>query len=296
MDRIGHVDGFCAPGASNPGVMREYVGGGMLNALRVARWRGLMPVAIVSVRGGDGAALSVDHAIEAAGVDDLSGQFVDRQTASYTAIHSADGDVITALADMAIYESCLPRQVRRKPVQQAVTTAAAVMVDANMPASSIKSTIVVVTGKRFAMAISPAKVARLVDVLPQLDCLFANKREMLALTGESTLDDALDSAIESLGLKTAVITDGGNATTIIEHSTITHRLMPSPAPVVDVTGAGDALTGGTVSALLKGAPLSEAVMDGMACAACALAIDGPISKAADLNPFDLQYKAIRHAN
>lgn len=296
VDRIGHVDGFCAPGASNPGVMREYVGGGMLNALRVAHWRGAQTVGLVSVRGGDAAALSVEHAIEAAGLDDFSGRFLDRQTASYTAIHGPDGDVITALADMAIYETCLPRQVRRKPVQQAIAQAAAVMVDANMPAGAIASTIAKATGHIFAMAISPAKIDRLAGVLPLIDCLFANSREMLALTGETTLDAALGKAITTHGLKTAIVTDGGNATTIIDHGRITHRILPSPAPVVDVTGAGDALAGGTVAALLAGEPLVDATRHGMACAACALAIDGPISQAAHLTPFNTHYEAICHAN
>ncbi|MGB7430860.1 MAG: PfkB family carbohydrate kinase [Ahrensia sp.] len=294
VDRIGHVDGFCAPGASNPGIMREYVGGGMLNALRVAHWRGIQDVGLVSVRGGDAAALSVEHAIDAAELADLSGRFLDRQTASYTAIHGPDGDVITALADMAIYETCLPRQVRRKPVQQAIAQAAAVMVDANMPASAIATTIAKANGLVFAMAISPAKIIRLADVLARLDCLFANSREMFALTGETTLDAALNKAIKKYGLKTAIVTDGANATTIIAHGAIDARILPSPASVVDVTGAGDALAGATVAALLAGAPLVDAARQAMACAACALAIDGPISQATDLNLFDTHYKALCH--
>lgn len=294
MDRIGHVDAAFASGASNPGVMREYIGGGMLNALRVACWRGVAPVALVSVRGGDNAALSVDRAIEAAGLHDLSGQFLDRQTASYTAIHGADGDVVAALADMAIYETCLPRQIRRKPVKQAIAGAKALIVDANMPASAIVSAIGGTTGAVYAMAISPAKIARLAETLPHLDGLFANTREIMALTGERDRDAAINAAIVRFGLRGGVITDGPRPATIIEHGKIIARLPPHDMQVRDVTGAGDALTGGTIAALMAGAPLAAAVRQGMACAACAISIQGPISDSADLADFTRYYEALNN--
>lgn len=299
VDRIGHVEGIGIAGASNPGTMREHVGGGMLNALRVAQWRGVGATAIVSVRGGDAAALSVDNAIEEAGLQDLSGHFLDRQTASYTAIHGADGDVITALADMTIYDTCLPRQIRRKPIRQAIAQAGALLVDANMPGNAVQSAIAnansavyaPVYAPVYAMAISPAKVARLTEALPAIDCLFANRREMAALTG----DNKLETAVSRFGLRRAVITNGANPTTIIDKGTIVAHITPQLIKPVDVTGAGDALTGGTIAALVNGASLIDAVRHGMACSACALTIQGPISHAADLVDFNHYYEALNHA-
>jgi sugar/nucleoside kinase (ribokinase family) len=48
---------------------------------------------------------------------------------------------------------------------------------------------------------------------------------------------------------------------------------PAPRRVADVTGAGDALTGATVAALLKGLPLRTALREGIA--ASILAIESP---------------------
>jgi sugar/nucleoside kinase (ribokinase family) len=45
---------------------------------------------------------------------------------------------------------------------------------------------------------------------------------------------------------------------------------PTPERIVDVTGAGDALAGGTAAACLAGLPLSEALRHGAAAAMLAL--------------------------
>ena len=50
VDRRGQVAGPYAPGASNPGRMREDVGGGAFNALRNAVQRGI-DCSLMSVRG-----------------------------------------------------------------------------------------------------------------------------------------------------------------------------------------------------------------------------------------------------
>ena len=54
IDRRGQMTSPFVPGASIPGTMREYVGGGAFNALRTAVALGAAG-AMMSVRGGDGA-------------------------------------------------------------------------------------------------------------------------------------------------------------------------------------------------------------------------------------------------
>ena len=54
VDRRGRVSVPFVPGASNPGIMQEEAGGGMLNALRAARREGVA-ASLVSMRGGDAA-------------------------------------------------------------------------------------------------------------------------------------------------------------------------------------------------------------------------------------------------
>jgi hypothetical protein len=81
IDRRGRVAGPYIPGASNPGIMREEVGGGVFNALRNAARRGCAG-ALLSVRGGDMAGDAVANAIGEAGIADLSATFLDRATPS----------------------------------------------------------------------------------------------------------------------------------------------------------------------------------------------------------------------
>ena len=47
-------------------------------------------------------------------------------------------------------------------------------------------------------------------------------------------------------------------------------LPPPPSKVADVTGAGDALAGATVAALLRGLPLRAALREGVAAATLAV--------------------------
>lgn len=133
MDRRGQIVGDYAPGASNPGVMREEVGGGAFNAAAAARQMGAR-VLFLSARGGDAQGAAVSQAILTAGLEDLSSTFLDRRTATYTAILDRSGDVITALADMSIYETALPRQISRRKTRDAIAASDAVLADANMPA------------------------------------------------------------------------------------------------------------------------------------------------------------------
>ncbi|MBX4421490.1 hypothetical protein K4H00_26125, partial [Mycobacterium tuberculosis] len=65
---------------------------------------------MLSVRGGDRVGDVIGAAFEAAGIKGSSAVFIDRATPSYTAILDEQGDVVAAIADMALYELALPRQ------------------------------------------------------------------------------------------------------------------------------------------------------------------------------------------
>jgi sugar/nucleoside kinase (ribokinase family) len=126
MDRRGRVAGPHVPEASNPGTMREDVGGGAFNAARAAAQRGVS-VSFMSLRGGDAAGQRVAEAIEEAGIEDCSAVFLDRTTPSYTAILTREGDLVTGLADMGLYDIGFARQLRRRRVRDAVAAADAIL-------------------------------------------------------------------------------------------------------------------------------------------------------------------------
>jgi pseudouridine kinase len=263
IDRRGQLFVDYVPGASNPGVMREEVGGGVFNAARNAMQLGLN-VAFLSVRGGDVQGEAVSQAIRAARIEDLSATFLDRQTATYTAILDKHGDVITALADMEIYETALPRQISRRKTRDAIAAANAILTDANMPAEAIGRLLTLAIGKPvFAIAISPAKAVRFSGLLDQLHCLFLNSREAGALAGDSP--EALRE-LSNAGLKHAVMTNGGSNLFVLDNGEITQINPPAARRIVDVTGAGDALAGVTTAGLMLGLGFREALAQGMAAA------------------------------
>jgi pseudouridine kinase len=271
IDRRGQLTVPYVPGASNPGRMREEVGGGVFNAARNAAQLGV-DVAFLSVRGGDVEGDLVERAIAAAGFEDLSSVFLDRQTASYTAILDQNGDVITALADMDIYETALPRIITRRKTRDAIAAADAILTDANMPEAAIR-TLLSLTGDKpvYAIAISPAKVVRLEGQLRQLHCLFLNMREAMALTGAEAADKldarALIAHLQDKGLRSCVLTDGPAPVHFVEDGRVVSLIPPPVTRVVDATGAGDALAGICIALVMLQLSFTSAIATGLKVAA-----------------------------
>ncbi len=268
IDRRGQVSGAYVPGTSNPGRLSEEVGGVVFNAARNAVQRGV-EAALLSVRGGDGGGEAVARAITAAGISDLSAVFLDRTTPSYTALLDQDGELIAGLADMELYELAFPKQVRRAKLRDAMAAADAVLCDTNLPAVALKTLFSVAAGRPiFAIAISPAKAIRLADELATLSCLFMNGNEARALSGLDTnaSSDEMIDALRYRGLINGVITAGGGTVLGFDEDGAFGIKPPAARRIVDVTGAGDALAGATIAALLHGRVLRDALRNGVAAA------------------------------
>lgn len=279
VDRRGRVSGIFVPGASNPGTMREDIGGGAFNALRNAVQRGVQ-TSLMSVRGADSAGEAVAQAIERAGIRDLSVVFLDRTTPSYTALVDRDGEVIAGLADMQLYELAFDKQLRRSKAREELAAADAVLTDANLPAGALGRLAGLAAGKPlFAIAISPAKVVRLSSILKDVACLFMNRREATSLsaTAEEVGPAALAGRLRERGLAAGVITSGSAAVTGFDAEGIFAITPPDAGPVADATGAGDALAGATVAAMMRGVSLRQALREGIAAAVLTLA--SPLSVA-----------------
>lgn len=271
IDRRGMMTSDYIRGASIPGIMREETGGGVFNALRVAAQFGIA-AQLLSVRGGDAAGEAVAAEAKRAGIHDLSSVFLDRTTASYTALLDRDGDVVAALADMEIYEKALPRQIARRKTREAIEAADALLIDANMPEEAIIRLMRLAKGKSVhAMAISPAKAVRLRPALEELSGIYLNKREARSICGlakdDQTPAPALAERLAALGVARAVLTDGPSAICVLEDGKTAMIAPPSPDAVADVTGAGDALAGASLASLMSGTDFSSAVKHGLAAAA-----------------------------
>lgn len=267
IDRRGQVLGNYVPGTSNPGVLAEEVGGVVFNALRNAVKRGIT-ASLLSVRGGDAAGDNVASAIARAGIEDLSVVFLDRSTPSYTALLDREGELIAGLADMGLYELAFAKQLGRSKVREAVAAAGAILCDANLPEAALAKLGVVASGKlMFAIAISPAKVTRMAGMLKNIALLFMNQREAASLCGidGASIKETIDS-LRDKGLASGVITAGRDAAIGFNADGAFSIQPPSARKVADVTGAGDALAGATIAAMMKGHGLRDALREGLAAA------------------------------
>lgn len=277
IDRRGQVSGPYVPAASNPGTMREDVGGGVFNALRTVVRRGVS-ASLMSVRGGDTAGETVARAVAQAGIKDLSVTFLDRATPSYTAILDNEGELVVGFADMGLYDLAFPKQMRRANIRGAVEMADAVLCDANLPTAALER-LVALAGVRplFVIAISPAKVVRLASLFERPTLVFMNRREAAALTGLSreAPESELVAGLRGIGMRGGVVTAGDRPALGFDKDGAFSITPPPPGAVVDVTGAGDALAGATTAALLRGLPLRIALREGVAAAR--LAIESPLA-------------------
>lgn len=282
IDRRGQTLTAHVPAVSNPGIMREEVGGGVFNALRSAVQRDLS-VSILSVRGADAAGEAVAAEAVRTGISDLSATYLDRSTPSYTALLDDRGDLITGLADMSLYDLAFPRQIGRRKTRDAVATTDAILIDANIPVSGLQHLLPLCAGKPvFAIAVSPAKVVRLAGNLAEINCLFMNQAEATILcNGEAGGDDTMIGMLREAGLSSGAISRGSSPLLCFDRSGAYTITPPPVLEIADVTGAGDALAGTSVSALLRGEPLHFALREGMAAARLAI---GTISAVPDLNP------------
>ncbi len=269
IDRRGRISGRTAPGASNPGTWFEEAGGGGFNAARNLARLGHR-VRMISSRGGDAAGEMVAAAAAAAGVIDCPFTFLDRKTPSYTAILENDGNLVIALADMELYTLFSPRRLQQRATREVIAASDLVLMDANLPQETLAALVRSASGDGrliAGIAVSPAKVIRYGECLTGLDFLFMNETEARALTGAENADaEAWPDLLRAAGLSGGVVTRGGRAAVAFDRMSACLAEPPPLPALADVTGAGDALASGFLSARLSGLDLAASLRHGIAAA------------------------------
>ncbi len=255
LDRRGRIAGETAPAASNPGSWMEEPGGGGFNAARNLARLG-HAVTMVSPRGGDGEGERVAQAAAEAGVTDRPSIYLDRRTPTYTAVLERNGDLVIAIADMALYDLFSPRRLRQRSLRDLIAAAQLVLCDANLPADTLAALTEMAKAAGCLTAgigVSPAKVVRFAESLPALDFLFLNAAEAAALTGtKAERPEDWPALLAAKGLAGGVVTAGGGPAVAFRAGESVTR-APRPLETIgDVTGAGDALASGFLSAHLEG--------------------------------------------
>ena len=297
IDRKGWLSAPHRPGASNPGHWQTEAGGGAFNAARNLSRLG-HAVTLVAPRGGDTAADMVARAAEDAGIEDCPLTFLDRATPSYSAILEPDGNLVTALADMALYDLIPARRLLTSRLRKRLDDADLLLMDSNLPASTLTAMAEAASelGLPLAViAVSPAKVVRWKQSLAKISCLAMNAAEAAALTGaRAPSPDQWQSLLGKAGLAGGLVTAGAGpvaAFAALPSGPASTVLLPPPLDhLEDVVGAGDALASGYLDGWLSGGAMADNLSRGIALARLTALVRGPVRP--DLSP-DLLAQALQ---
>ncbi len=271
FDRTGWLAASADAGCSNPGRFEEHPGGtalniaGVLSSLKISSQ-------LFTHLGDDELAYQLITTARQRNIDIFSQHSHHNNTGTYTSMVEPDGSLFIALADMAIYDE-FDASIYTNNLQ-GFGKKDFVGIDANLPASELQKLALSTPARIVGFTVSKAKAARLSGTLDQLDTLFTNSIEVCALTKTSNVQGAIKS-LQSAGIPNTVISDGEKAVWILENASVTKLAIEPLYNVIDVTGAGDALAGGTLFGLHQGQSLTKAVEIGVRAAQKMIQTKGP---------------------
>lgn len=231
-------------GTSNPARADESFGGVARNiAENLARLGA--PVALATAVGDDAAGAALLAHASSLGVDTgATLKLADTCSGTYTAVLDGGGEMLVALADMALYEELTPSFIATR--QALRTSAAMIVADLNLPLATVAALIDAASRDApplVIVAVSVPKMARLPEALHGVRLIILNEGELAdrvkrTLTSEADFAAAC-RAVQEQGARDVIVTRGAQGVFYTTPSGIAHLPAP-PAQPVDVTGAGDA--------------------------------------------------------
>ena len=260
---------------SNPASAEEVYGGVARNiAENLARLN--LPAALLTALGDDSAGHTLQEHAEAAGIDTRGSlRLPDTPTGTYTAILDDRGELVVALADMALYDKITPDFLASRQPQR--SAAAMTVADLNLPSESISTLLL--DARREAVplvivAVSQPKMARLPADLHGLRLLILNRGELETRVGSALPTEADVRAacheVQAQGAQDVVVTCGGQGVFHTRGAELVW-LAAHQVQVVDVTGAGDAFSAAVCWSLYQGSDdLTLACRRGLKVAAMTL--------------------------
>ncbi|WP_063832890.1 PfkB family carbohydrate kinase [Labrenzia sp. DG1229] len=279
-DTIAHAVAKIHRETSTPARFSAKPGGVATNIARAVSQLGV-ETTLVGAVGGDGAAHMLEDQLTREGLRLKLVQRLEYSTGQYLAFHDPGGELAAACVDDRVlseapddlFDTLLDKETKVSAGQ------ALWFLDANMSEAMLLRTIERIGGHFvIANAVSDAKAPRLRPVLKGLDCLTLNRSEAASLLHRpfETPSEALALALIDSGLKSFILTDGCGDLRVFSRDTL-HSFAPPTAEIVDVTGAGDALTAGTIAALARGYELHDATRFGLSAAALTLRTTGALA-------------------
>ena len=252
-------------GTSNPGhVVRSPGGVGRNVAENLARLG--TPTVLVAAVGSDALGDELVSATSASGVDVRLVRRVAGRTGTYVAVLDDVGELIVAVSDMAATEALEASDVRA--AESAVTGAGLVVLDGNLSRATLIAAWDLAIEAEVPVVIDPVSVPKAAALADLLD----GKRPLFAITPNldelAVLGDCVDLVARGIELVWVRTGPEGSRLVTSEGST---RLPSTPAEVVDVTGAGDAMLAAFCHGVLSGYDVVDAARLGHRAAALTVA-------------------------
>ncbi len=273
---------------SNPVTWQHHIGGVASNVARASVVK--LPTRLIACIGNDPYGSEIEayfaNSPICASLIKRTGQASDK----YTAVLDENRDLLIGLADAQLAQTLTWPEIQSR---LATDNLNALVLDANLSPACLADAVTFVKSSEtrsqeqanlnsspaaatnkppllIALAVSPVKATRLTPHASALDLLICNRREAQALSNQkhNIAIEELGNKLYALSYRRFVITDGAHPALVQEDNTQTLINPSSTSTVKTVNGAGDALSGATISAWVLGKSLADAVrLHGMPAAA-----------------------------
>lgn len=170
-------------------------------------------------------------------------------TGTYTAVLDQDGSLVVGVADMAATDSVSPEDIP----DDLVDDASWLVLDGNLRTDTIAHCLELARRPGVPVALDPvgvAKAARL-GPIPDVNTFTPNAAELAAWSGTEDQGAAIAMA-HAHGVQVLWLRAGAEGSTLYREGMPEVRIALPPAPVIDVTGAGDAMLAAYVHTLCSG--------------------------------------------
>jgi pseudouridine kinase len=275
IDTKGRADRTIQVGTSTRGAIRVSVGGvGRNIAENLARLG--EPVILLSAVGDDGSGRRLLQQAGECGID-VSHLIVSptHRTAAYLAVLNETGNLAMSIDDMGINRELItPGFVYQRRIL--FRDARMIILDANLSPRTLDTIFNLARKYKVPVCADPTTATLAPQLCPHLPALMLvapNAAEAEVLCGIQVTDreSALEAAqsLVTLGVQIAIVTLG--ATGLVYATSQESGHVPAiECEIVDLTGAGDALTAAIIFGLLHDLPIVEAVRLGTSAAALTL--------------------------
>ena len=254
-------------GRMNPGRIRVHTGGVARNVAENLSRLGIHTTLISAV--GDGksgqhildtaeeSGIDINHVLIAEGSD----------TGAYVAIYDEGGELLVAMYDMSVINHITPRYIydRRRLFREA----ALIIIDANLPERTLETVFRLAKQYNVSVCADPTSNALALKIKPYLPSLYmvtpdTGEAEILADVKITNRIHAMEAAKKLIaqGVEVALVTLAEGGVCYATQEVAGH--MPAiDTEVMDLTGAGDAMTAAVVFGLMEGFDIDEAVQLGV---------------------------------